>query len=68
MVSVSIGEYPPGTGLHHQLHGLEDGHPEAGDAAGVPQHSAVLLQVVPLRPLVPLAHFPQLDGFVCVVT
>ena len=65
MVSVSIGEYPPRTGLHHELHGLEDRHPEAGDAARVPQHPTVLLQVVALRPLVPLAHLPQLDRFVC---
>ena len=65
MISVSIGEYPPWTGLHHQLHGLEDGHPEAGDAARILQHTAVLLQVVALCPFVPLAHFPQLDRFVC---
>ena len=43
VIGVSIGEYPPRTCLYHQLHGLEDGHPEAGDAARVPHDSAVLL-------------------------
>ena len=64
MIGVCVGEDPPGTGFHHELHGLEDGHSEAGDAAGVPQHPAVLLEIVPLRPLVSLTHFPQFDCFI----
>jgi hypothetical protein len=38
--------------------------PQGLDGVGIPDGAAVLLQVVSLRPLVALAHFPQLDRFV----
>jgi len=38
--------------------------PECLDGGWVPDGAAVLLKVVPLCSLVPLTHFPQLDGFV----
>jgi hypothetical protein len=38
--------------------------PQGLDRVGIPDGAAVLLQVVTLRPLVALAHFPQLDRFV----
>ena len=38
--------------------------PQGLDGGGVPDGPAVLLQVVSLRPLVPLTHLPQLDRFV----
>jgi hypothetical protein len=40
------------------------GVPQGLDRVGIPDGAAVLLQVVSLRPLVALTHFPQLDRFV----
>ena len=58
VIGVSIREYPPRAGLHHQLHWSEHRDTQASDGAGVSQQAVVLLQIVALGSLVPLAHLP----------